>query len=550
MAILFLVSFGRSQDLSNIAKKDPVKFSGGIGISANMFGTSQDINRRSPFSYGINANPTLTLYGLRIPFSVSIRNSQLNYSKPFNRFGLSPQYKWIRLHLGHRSMQFSPYTLSGHTFIGGGVELTPGNFRFAALYGRFQNHLAQQDTLLYGAKRLATPKRIGYGVKVGFGSDQNFVDLMLFKAKDKVEGYFLPDSIDSDLRPAENLAIGIQTKATLFKQLSVGFNVGGSVFSEDQRAEPIEIEKTYQKLTQTFLTPNSTSRFAFAGDAFARLRIQSFTIGIKYKRVEPFYRTLGSYYTRDDFQNITFNTSFSAFKRKVNLDGSFGVQQNNLYNTRLFTNLRKIASVNLNVRPSSLGGVNIQYSNYQQDQNPGLIAVDDTLRYAIASNNLSIVPNLVFRTPSQNTHTISFAYIGFDLKDLSEFYDNPQNTSTKNLSISYRFKSKQSGFGLRGGLNYNTYDTQGDVSNRYGGTVGVDKELFEKQLKLSMRSTYNIRTTEGIKSGNILRHRFSARLKVEKKHQLYLNFNLINKNFIQKEDLRETRVNTGYSYSF
>jgi hypothetical protein len=78
---------------------------------------------------------------INLPFSFAYTNNQAtaNLPQPFNRFSLSPSYRWVTTHIGYGNMSFSPYTLSGHEFFGGGIELAPDNgFRFAALYGRFR----------------------------------------------------------------------------------------------------------------------------------------------------------------------------------------------------------------------------------------------------------------------------------------------------------------------------------------------------------------------------------------------------------------------------
>ena len=44
------------------------------------------------------------------------------FDNPFIRFGISPYYKWIRLHVGHRSMQFSNYSPTALPFCGFGTQ--------------------------------------------------------------------------------------------------------------------------------------------------------------------------------------------------------------------------------------------------------------------------------------------------------------------------------------------------------------------------------------------------------------------------------------------
>lgn len=63
---------------------------------------------------------------------------------------------------------YSAYTLSGRSFFGVGLELTPGKWYFSALKGKLQNPLAIRDTLVYGANLIPGYERNIEGAKLGF----------------------------------------------------------------------------------------------------------------------------------------------------------------------------------------------------------------------------------------------------------------------------------------------------------------------------------------------------------------------------------------------
>lgn len=127
-------------------------------------------DRRDPYSYFLSGNLNFDLYGWSVPLSFTYSNQNLGYQQPFNQYGIHPTYKWATLHLGYSSMNFSPYTLSGHVFKGIGVELRPeGKFSYSAMYGRLQRAV-ELDTLidLSDTQQSAQPafRRMGYGFKV------------------------------------------------------------------------------------------------------------------------------------------------------------------------------------------------------------------------------------------------------------------------------------------------------------------------------------------------------------------------------------------------
>ena len=125
-----------SQDLSTIKNEKPFAISGRIDARTIMYSSSGIDGRRSPFTYILSGAPTLSFYGITVPITFTISEQERNFSQPFNQIGLSPTYKWLTLHGGYRNVRFSPYTLAGHTVLGGGAELRPGKWEIGFMTGR------------------------------------------------------------------------------------------------------------------------------------------------------------------------------------------------------------------------------------------------------------------------------------------------------------------------------------------------------------------------------------------------------------------------------
>ena len=125
-----------AQDLTNIKDQKPIRFSGSTELRGIFYNASGIANRREPFTWILSGNPTLSLYGWDIPFSFILSRDDRAFRQPFNQFGMSPTYKWLTLHGGYRNVNFSSFTLGGHTMLGGGVEANPGKWRLGFMYGR------------------------------------------------------------------------------------------------------------------------------------------------------------------------------------------------------------------------------------------------------------------------------------------------------------------------------------------------------------------------------------------------------------------------------
>lgn len=90
---------------------------------AGAYSTGLDRPQQVPLTWGVTARLNLSLYGLQIPFSVTFSERERSFRQPFNQYGASPRYKWVRLHLGYRTMHFSQLTMTGQNFLGGGGRL-------------------------------------------------------------------------------------------------------------------------------------------------------------------------------------------------------------------------------------------------------------------------------------------------------------------------------------------------------------------------------------------------------------------------------------------
>lgn len=123
-----------AQDISQIAKSDPLIITGSIGTNNTYFHSSAGLGYMSPLSNSFFANLNFNIYGFSMPFSIYFSNDNLNFSYPQFSFNLSPSYKNFTAHIGQSSMPFSQYVLN-MSFNGVGLEWRDKQFRASAFYG-------------------------------------------------------------------------------------------------------------------------------------------------------------------------------------------------------------------------------------------------------------------------------------------------------------------------------------------------------------------------------------------------------------------------------
>lgn len=551
--LLYLICFsylkGSAQDVEQIIKSDPFKVSGNISAGSQIFTSNNDTNIRSPFSYYAQGRLNLKFYHVQIPISLSFRDSKLNLSKSVSRIGINPKYKWVQLYFGSNNFQFSPYTLAGQNINGLGVELTPGKFRLTAARGTIRNIIPQTTNLGLESDFLPTYKRRATALKLGYISNAGKLQLTILKVKDDlISGEIVPDSLNEIIRPEENIVTGIQSEATIGKIFTLGIDINASVFTNDVRNDSLGITEAYQGITAATLTPTISTRASFAGEAHASMSLGPLLLGIKIKQVNPHYKSLGLFYIQNDFRNITPNLRIGLAANKLILSGSYGIQENNLDGNRSFTQKRNIYSAQLNYNSNKAFGVSANYSNYTQDQTPGIIAVEDTLRYAQVSKNLSIIPRLIFTNESTN-QSITLSLVRFGFTDLSTYFDVPRNISSQIYHLNYSVKWKGAGIGFNLGGNYNKTNSIDNELRRYGGTLGLSKS-FSKTTRLKLSSTYNLRKSEMESNGVVLLNRISFRLSPKKKQGLSINLSNVRRSFSNKSALSELRGSLTYNISF
>ncbi|NTV83059.1 MAG: hypothetical protein HGA23_02010 [Bacteroidales bacterium] len=368
-------------------------------------------SRADPFSAILSASATPKIKNLELPFSLVVTGKDIgasHFAQSFNQIGISPKWKWITLHGGFRNVTFSNFTLPGHTFLGGGVELAPGLFRFGFIYGRFDrkttgSNVNASDTLPHYARK-------GFALKLGVGNEKNFFDLLFLRIRDDSTSLNQPDTSMITL-PEQNVVAGINGHFTIVKKLTWDLEGALSLYTTNlaaQQIEDIEEDKTLSSLNK-FLSVNFSSEYYYAVRSALQYKEKNWAVKLEYRRIEPRYRSMGAYFFNNDVENITLSPSFALFKRKLAVSGSIGLQQDNLRDTKKATSARTIGNVSINCNPDPKFGFTASYGNYSIDQRAGRMPLNDTTKVDQATHNFSLMPRLMLIKP-EKSHMLMLVY--------------------------------------------------------------------------------------------------------------------------------------------
>jgi hypothetical protein len=181
--LLLVNLLAHAQNLDKLGTDEAMKVTG--GLSFNTIGYAQQgliVSSREPFTWFAGGNLNFNILDVALPFTFTYSNLGAKYTQPFNRVSLNPSYKWIKTQIGITSVNYSPYTVTGHLFLGGAVELKPGDWTIQLLGGRFNKEVDYNPI----DNNLITYRNFGYGLRVGYEKAGYGGTITLFKATDQI----------------------------------------------------------------------------------------------------------------------------------------------------------------------------------------------------------------------------------------------------------------------------------------------------------------------------------------------------------------------------
>ncbi|MDE5639561.1 MAG: hypothetical protein K2I47_07220, partial [Odoribacter sp.] len=301
-------------------------------------------------------------------------------------------YKWVTDHVGDVSMNYSPYTLSGHQFTGVGLEVKPENFplKTQVMFGRLLRE-TEYDSL--GGIGNVAYRRMGYGIKLDYEKERYSVGVSVLHAHDDPRS--LRRSLDSlQIYPQSNLAVGIEAVLKLLENLTLSMEYGVSSLTRDVR-----LASAKKDLGTWLLIRNASTIHYHAIKVSADYLVKRNSIGLGYERVDPDYRSLGGYYFTNDLENFTLSYARPFWQDKINFSMNVGMQHDNLNRMKREQTSRWVMAGNLNIVPGEKLNISISYSGFQSYTN-----IRSQFDYINATNKYENQDTLDFTQLSQNVN--------------------------------------------------------------------------------------------------------------------------------------------------
>tara|TARA_R110002051_G_C8769315_1_gene503266 strand:+ start:2075 stop:4504 length:2430 start_codon:yes stop_codon:yes gene_type:complete len=547
--------FSQSINFDQLEKEKWLRYNG--GISANSVFYDGTANRQN-LTYFVTGNLNFNIAGLySIPLSFTYSNQDFNFPSPFNfnRLSLHPSYKWITAHIGDVNMTFSPYTLSGHQFTGGGFELNPeGKFQISAMYGRLLRATAYNEDAQGG---ITAYKRMGYGVKTAYDFEFMKLGVILFKASDEENSIENSFPVALNLTPKDNAVLSFESDFRVFDKAIFHIEYAISGVTEDMR---LTEEKPSTGMLSFLLDENISTTYYNALNASFNYPAGAGSLGVAYERIDPDYKTLGAYFFNNDLENVTVNATQTIFNNKLNLSVNAGVQRDNLNKAKTSDQRRVVSAVTASIMASEKLTLNGSYSNFQsftniRDQFDFINQVGDfdnvdTLNYRQISQNANLGINYILKKTEQKQHStnLNLVYQNSNNEQEGESVAGGQNAfynGTAGYTLGY--PNKNLTVSIAANTSYNTAGI--DKSLTLGPTLAVGKQFFDKQLRTNISSSYNASYTNGEQQNSVYNFRLGGTYVWLEKHNFSLNYLMLFRNANLNAN-RDLTLTFGYSYAF
>ena len=361
--ILPMILSAQTLDYETIKDSKPIKVTGQVNTNGVYYDSNQN-NNRDPFTYFLQGGINVNIYSFAIPITYSFSNQgeNLGYQLPFNfnRLSLHPKYKWITGHIGNTSMTFSPYSLSGHPFTGGGIELQPkGPFKVSAMGGELLKATPDDGD----PRTIPAYRRMGYGMKAAFEKQNYKLGLIGFYAKDDFNSVTMIPA-EREILPQENLVISVEGMVKINKNFDLQLEYASSAITRNLNTQQTKKGDNTFSLAGLFFNNRTSTEYYKAVKTRFGYSAGGAKIGVGYERIDPGYETLGATFFNNDFENITLDASNNFFNNKLSLSFNVGYQRDDLNNTKVNETSRTVGAVNASWMLSKKVNVTANYSNF------------------------------------------------------------------------------------------------------------------------------------------------------------------------------------------
>jgi hypothetical protein len=515
---------------------------GNVSFQGHGYTTTQDLNRREPLGALTTANFDYSFLGFQSGMDLRYSTDDNRFRQSMNRFSFYGSYKWARLSAGDVNPSYSQYSLRGTMVRGGELSLTPGDFSFEVTAGR-TNRLTSSGN--GNVPRSFEYERWIYAATIGYGrQNRSHFRLTALYGKDDTES--LPDTTGMNLPstqalapPAENLAVTPKFQVLLFDDMfRLGAETTFSAYTRDTDSPVIEAaDSELPGFVASVFSPRNSTRLSFAGLAETELDVDPFNLMVSYERIQPGFESMGLRQIRDDQQVITIRPAVHFLNRRINLDATYTMTEDNLLDSRISTQKNDNLALNSSFQITEAIRLGAGYSRY----------VSNTVSDDEFSGGHRQLSQVIQLTPSVSwisggtSYNVTVAGVYQTLESrfpgADGFMFNESSTITSTLSYNMALPT---GITVNGSANLVLGEAPGSEFTTYGLNAGVGYSFMDQKLNVSANTGFTLNEFErlngfedSVTRNMQLNGNATATYSITSMTSLQLNLRLLNNNIME-----------------
>ena len=535
--ILLFIVFIFSLTAFSQQKEKTVNFDGSIGVyydgysyDVSNYGTFRPRNPSDMLRLNLNASINIGKY-LTIPFGINVSNQKVSYNlpnlpeenlfsyvrNPRNNIHIDPKYKWVQLHVGSHTPNYSQLTTGDIQIFGAGIEMNPGKFILSANYGKSQIAI-EPDPILNIAG--AYDQKL-YGMQVGIGKlEKSRFVLNFIKIEDDV--YSVVNK-PIGINPITGITLSPLLELKIAKNVTLSTETAGSVFTSNLTASPITFDQTIFNTINDIVKLNISSKVDFSHSSSLQYASKLFTLGGEFRYIGPGFMPVGYRNIEKDIIDYKLNGGLKLFKNKFDIKGIFGVRTNNIRSTSLQSSKRIISNVNVFAQLTKSFSVSANYNNFSFGNNE----TNNLIRIEMINNSFSITPTYQINAKTVN-HLISANVSNISFEQFDVAANDFTNTLSKSYNGNYMLVFKKNPLTL--GFTGLYLENKSPISNlnllNFNTNIGY--KFFKKKITPSLMLGYSIINKDTYTADKRLNVKLKCMYKVNKKLDFNLSYSLHN----------------------
>jgi len=282
---------------------------------------------------------------MRIPVSALVSDDQVAFRQNINQVAVAPRFHWAGLTAGNFSPQFSSYTLSDATILGGGLELAPKQWHLGFVSGRARKALAPtlEGIVTPQFERNMTAGRIGYGNPLA-----NSIEFSILHATDDASSIAGAESTLT-ITPEGNTVYSIKASGVMpSKHLRAQVETALSRYERDRDADAPSVDGQALGLQ------------LFHETAMTRL-------GVKAEYLNGGFMTLGNSSITGDRIDLGLNARVQLLQGKLAVDGMAGLRNDAVGQALAAETQRRSYGLSGSWQPNAHFGADAQWSLYTNE---------------------------------------------------------------------------------------------------------------------------------------------------------------------------------------